>query len=222
MNRTKITLIIASSIDGRIALPNGDATNFGSSEDKKLLSESLSKVDATLFGAGTLKSHKSTFLVKDEDNNISSKQPVSIVAGDSNNFSNEWLYFKQPIKRWLIHSNISNKKNNDYSFEKEFFFEGSWEKTLKVINKEGFSNIGLLGGTKLINSFILENLIDEIKITIIPKIIGGNFSWIPPLLGKNICDSSNHWIIQSIKKLNTNEIFIHYTRGSKDGFSSFE
>ena len=77
MNQTKITLIIASSIDGRIALPNGDATNFGSIEDKKLLSESLSKVDATIFGAGTLKAHKSTFLVKDENNNISAQQPVS-------------------------------------------------------------------------------------------------------------------------------------------------
>ncbi len=212
MNQPKIILIIASSIDGRIAFPNGDGTQFGSSEDKKLLSESLSKVDATIFGSGTLKSHQSTFLVKDNHNNISPKQPVSIVAGDFNNFSSDWSYFKQPVKRWLINSNTSNKKNNNYSFDRNFPFEGSWKKTLKVINKEGFKNIGLLGGQKLINSFILENLIDEIKITIIPKIIGGKFSWIPTLLEQNISNFSNNWIIQSVKELNTNEIFIHYKR----------
>ena len=216
MNQTKITLIIASSIDGRIAFPNGDGNHFGSNEDKKLLSESLSKVDATLFGSGTLKSHRSTFLVRDKDNNISSKQPLSIVAGDYNNFSSEWLYFKQPIRRWLINSNTVSKRNNNYSFEKEFFFQDSWEKTLKAINKEGFRNIGLLGGTKLITSFLLENLIDEIKITIIPKIIGGKFSWITPLIEQNIYNSSNNWIIQSVKKLNTNEIYIHYTRELRD------
>ena len=79
MNQTKVELIIASSIDGRIAFPDGDATNFGSHEDKKILNECLSNLDATIFGSGTLKAHQSTFLVK-ENNYISTKQPVSIVA----------------------------------------------------------------------------------------------------------------------------------------------
>ena len=104
MNKTRIILVIASSIDGRIALPNGDATNFGSIEDKKILSESLSQVDATLFGSGTLKAHQSTYLVKKNDINKSHKQPISIVTGDINQFSSKWLYFQQPITRWLIHS----------------------------------------------------------------------------------------------------------------------
>ena len=211
MNQTKVELIIASSIDGRIAFPDGDATNFGSHEDKKILNECLSNLDATIFGSGTLKAHQSTFLVK-ENNYISTKQPVSIVAGNINNFSKEWLYFKQPIKRWLINSNNSNKNKNHYFFEKEFSFLGNWEKTLKLIKKEGISNIGLLGGTKLINAFIQENLIDEIKITIVPKIIGGKFSWIPPLSKQNNYGRSQNWIIKSVKELNTNEIFIHYTR----------
>ena len=206
--------MIASSIDGRIAFPHGGETHLGSIEDKKWLSKSLSTVDATIFGSGTLQAHKSTFLVKKNGSNISSQQPVSIVTGDFRNFSNQWSYFKQPIQRWLINSN-RNESKSKLSFNKEFSFQGSWEKTLELINKEGISNIALLGGTQLINSFMEENLIDEIKITIVPKIIGGKFSWISPFSGDNLYNLNNTWILESVKELNTNEIFIHYTRKNR-------
>ena len=87
---------------------------------------------------------------------------------------------------------------------------------MKEINKEGIRSIALLGGTKLINSFIKENLIDEIKITIVPKIIGGGFTWIQPSKALNIYNFRNNWIIQSIRELNTNEIFIHYAREKRE------
>ncbi len=215
MNKPKIILIIASSIDGRIAYPHGGESHLGSLEDRKILSESLSKVDATIFGSGTLKAHKSTFLVKEKYQNISHKQPVSIIAGNSNTFSDKWLYFKQPIKRWLISSEVRVKKNI-FNFDKEFLFKGTWKKTLEVFQKEGIKNIALLGGAKLISSFSKENLIDEIKITIVPKIIGGNFTWINPIIEKDCFNSSSNWIVHSLKELNTNEIFIHYTRKKRD------
>ena len=66
MNRPNITLIIASSLDGRIALPEGGNKNLGSSEDRVVLNKALKNMDATIFGSGTLKAHKSTFLVKDK------------------------------------------------------------------------------------------------------------------------------------------------------------
>ena len=47
------------------------------------------------------------------------------------------------------------------------------------IKKAGINRLALLGGANLINSFIKEDLIDEIKITIAPRIIGGKFTWIP-------------------------------------------
>ncbi len=219
MKKTKVILIIASSIDGRIALPTGTNTSIGSIEDKKLLNESLKKVDATIFGSGTLKAHKSTFLVKnfakESYNNLNLKQPISIVAGNIKDFSDEWLYFRQPIERWLVKKN-SDGKNDALEFKKEFLFQGTWSKTLDTINKEGIKNIALLGGSKLIDSFAKENLIDEIKITFVPKILGGSFTWIASKNTKNIYGFNNEWNIKSVKKINTKEIFIHYTRSIRD------
>ena len=216
MKKPKIILVIASSLDGRIAFPQGGETHLGSKYDRKLLNKSLTKVDATLFGSGTLKAHQSTFLLKKKHflknkDEILLNQPISIVAGNSINFVKSWRYFNQPIKRWLISSD-RNIKDSKVNFEKTFFYENSWLHTLNILKKEGIDKIALLGGSKLIESFFKEDLIDEIKITICPKVIGGKYTWIPFKEENVICNFKNIWKIKVTKVLNTSEIFMHYTK----------
>ena len=169
MSIPRVIIVIASSLDGRIAFPGGGESHLGSEEDKKMLNQNLSMVDATIFGLGTLIAHQSTYLIKNlNDNdqaNISKSQPISIVASNSKKFNSNWKYFRQPIRRWLISSSkVDNSSNND--FEKQLFFEDSWGKTLITLKKQGIKDLALLGGAKLINSFIKEDLITDIKITI--------------------------------------------------------
>ena len=80
MNKPSIILIIACSLDGRIALPIGGKTHLGTSEDKKILNKALLDVDATLFGSGTLIAHQCTYLVKENlfsnNSTISDFQPI--------------------------------------------------------------------------------------------------------------------------------------------------
>ena len=54
MSIPRVIIVIASSLDGRIAFPGGGETHLGSEEDKKMLNQNLSMVDATIFGLGTL------------------------------------------------------------------------------------------------------------------------------------------------------------------------
>jgi len=211
----RVTIFIASSLDGRIAFPEGGESHLGSEEDKRMLNNNLSIVDATIFGFGTLKAHQSTYLIKNlceaNEAKISKNQPISIIASNSKKFNRNWKYFRQPIRRWLISSNkVDNSSNND--FEKEILFENSWEKTLICLKKQGINNLALLGGAKLINSFIKEDLITDIKITIIPQIIGGKYTWIPPEQSKDIFNVKRLWEIKSIKNLMNNEIHIHYKK----------
>ena len=218
MKRPEITLVIASSLDGRIALPQGGETHLGSKYDKKLLNNSLTKVDATLFGSGTLKAHQSTFLIRKKHflknrKEISVDQPISIIAGNSKNFSKNWSYFNQPIRRWLISSDI-NIKDTKVNFDKTIFYQNSWLFTLNILKKEGIKKIALLGGAKLVESFFKEDLIDEIKITICPKIIGGQYTWIPFKKNKEIFNFENRWKIETTKVLKTSEVFMHYTKKS--------
>ena len=215
MSIPRVIIVIASSLDGRIAFPGGGESHLGSEEDKKMLNQSLSMVDATIFGLGTLKAHESTYLIKNLNENneakISKNQPISIIASNSKKFNSNWKYFRQPIRRWLISSSkVDNSSNND--FEKQLFYEDSWSKTLISLKKQGINDLALLGGAKLINSFIKEDLITDIKITIIPQIIGGKYTWIPPEETNEIFNLKRLWEIKSIKNLMNNEIHIHYKK----------
>ena len=211
----RVTIVIASSLDGRIAFPEGGESHLGSEEDKRILNNNLSIVDATIFGFGTLKAHQSTYLIKNHfkknEVKISKNQPISIVASNSRNFNNKWKYFRQPIRRWLISSNKVDTSSNS-EFEKQLIFENSWEKTLISLKNEGINDLALLGGTKLINSFVKEDLISDIKITIIPRIIGGKYTWIPTEETNEIFNLKKLWDIKSIKNLMNNEIHIHYQK----------
>ena len=215
MNTPRIVIIIASSLDGRIAFPQGGESHLGSTKDRKILDEYLSTVDATIFGLGTLKAHQSTYLVKNHYENgeikISKNQPISMIACNSMKFNKDWKYFKQPIKRWLISSNKTDEKEK-IDFDKEINYKNSWSETLLSIKQAGINRIALLGGAKLINSFVKENLVDEIKLTITPRIIGGQFTWIPTEKTNQIFNFKQFWNIKSIKELDKNEIHIHYTR----------
>jgi len=211
----RVIIVIASSLDGRIAFPRGGESQLGSEEDKKMLNQNLSMVDATIFGLGTLIAHQSTYLIKNlNDNgevNISKSKPISIVASNSKKFNSNWKYFSQPIRRWLISSSkVDNSSNN--KFEKKLFFEDSWKKTLIPLKKQGINDLALLGGAKLINSFMKEDLITDIKITIIPRIIGGSYTWIPPEQTNEIFNLKRLWEIKSIKNLMNNEIHVHYKK----------
>ena len=215
MSIPKVTIVIASSLDGRIAYPEGGESHLGSEEDRKMLNQNLSKVDATIFGLGTLKAHESTYLIKNRNESneakISKSQPISIVASNSKKFNSNWKYFRQPIRRWLISSSkVNNLSNSD--FEKQLFFEDSWSKTLILLKKQGINDLALLGGAKLINSFIKEDLITDIKITIIPRIIGGKYTWIPPEQTNEIFNLKRLWEIKSIQNLMKNEIHVHYKK----------
>jgi len=211
----EVIIVIASSLDGRIAFPEGGESHLGSEEDRTMLNQNLSMVDATIFGLGTLQAHESTYLIKNRNEKneakISKSQPISIVASNSKKFNSNWKYFRQPIRRWLISSSkVDNLSNND--FEKQLFFEDSWGQTLISLKKEGINNLALLGGAKLINSFIKEDLITDIKITIIPRIIGGRYTWIPAEQTNEIFNLKRIWEIKSIKNLMNNEIHVHYKK----------
>ena len=215
MSKPRIILVIASSIDGRIAFPDGGGSHLGTFEDKKILNNSLSEVDATLFGSGTLKAHQSNFLIKKfqakNDIKISNKQPIAIVAGNPTKFSFDWKFFNQPIKRWLLNSNQEPFKDSS-KFEKVFTLKNNMKDILELLQQEGLNSIALLGGSKLIYTFALEDLIDEIKITIVPKLIGGDYSWIPTSEKQSIFKSNQQWRLISSQELSTHEMFLHYSK----------
>jgi len=103
-----VKLVIASSIDGRIAYPGGGKTQLGQSGDRSVLEESLAWSDGILMGGQTLRDHKSICIIKNKSllkQRISEgkdEQPIALLASNQNSFPVNWLFFKQPVQRWIL------------------------------------------------------------------------------------------------------------------------
>ena len=64
MKKRWVRLVLASSIDGRIAYPQGGKTQLGKSGDRFVLEESLAWSDGILMGGQTLRDHQSICIIK--------------------------------------------------------------------------------------------------------------------------------------------------------------
>tara|TARA_Y100001968_G_C19236886_1_gene657366 strand:- start:154 stop:831 length:678 start_codon:yes stop_codon:yes gene_type:complete len=223
LKKTWVKLVLASSIDGRIAYPKGGKTQLGNSGDRLALEESLAWSDAILMGGQTLRDHKSICIIKNK--NLINKrisegkidQPISLIASNQIDFPINWLFFKQPVQRWLLQK--QSKKNLNIlpnGFHKKINLKLTWRDSLDDLNQKGLSKIVLLGGANLISTFLIEDVINELQITITPHLLGGNYSWVSSKLSNlnTMMNESNSWILKEIKKLGNNELLIRYLRNS--------
>lgn len=56
------------------------------------------------------------------------------------------------------------------------FVKGGVEEVVKNVNKQGYQRVWLVGGGKIVSSFINQGLVDEYIITVIPTILGSGIS----------------------------------------------
>lgn len=222
MKKSFVRLIIAVSIDGKIAFPDCGKTRIGGESDRQVLENALAWADCTLMGGETLRANKSTCLIKNtkllkERSSLGkSAQPISIIVSEKGIFDKNWIYFQQPIQRWLIsHSPSNNCIQN--GFTNNILFDENWEKTVNQLNDLGLYRIALLGGSKLLYSMLTDDQVDEFQLTICPRMIGGDKTWIP--IGNNCTNlaigNSNSWQLKSINTLEGNEVLINYLRNRK-------
>ena len=219
MKKPWVKLVLASSIDGRIAYPQGGKTQLGQSGDRLVLEESLAWSDGILMGGQTLRDHQSICIIKNKSllkQRISAgkhEQPIALLASNQINFSVDWLFFKQPVQRWLLQKQDNkNELTLPNGFDERIYLKNTWRESLDELYQRGISKIVLLGGANLISNFIIENLIDELQITITPHILGGNYCWVSSKLNNlnTIMNLNNKWVLKESAKLGNNELLIRY------------
>ena len=223
MKKNWVKLVLASSIDGRVAYPEGGETQLGQSGDRLVLEESLAWSDGILMGGQTLRDHQSICVIKNKNllkqRTLEGKneQPVALIASNQIHFPANWLFFKQPLQKWLIQAqDKKNKIKPPNGFDKQINLKITWRDSLDDLYHKGIAKIVLLGGANLISAFLLEDLIDELQITITPFLIGGDYCWVSSKLNNlnTIMNKKNNWILKESKKLGNNELLIRYFRNN--------
>ncbi len=216
--------MLAISIDGRLALPAGGKTHLGGKGDQQALEEALTWSDCTLMGARTLQAHQSTCLIKttkfikQRRSENRSDQPISIIVSKHNPYDDNWPFFTQEIERWLLtKSENSLEKPMLKGYNNSLFLKATWSETLDQLKNFGLQRIVLLGGAELTESLLIEDQIDELYLTITPKVVGGTHTWIPAkddLLPLTLMNSDS-WHLKSTKRLDNHELLMRYFRNRR-------
>ncbi len=215
----RIRLVIAVSLDGRITQASGGKANLGGAGDRKALEEALAWSDATLMGRTTLSMHQSTCLINNKQlinqrrEEGRPDQPLSLIVSKKGAIDNSWKFFSQPVQRWLI-SPYKMSELLSQSFDGQLLMKETWGQTLELLNQKGFSKIVLLGGTKLITSLLLEDKVDELQITFVPRILTGEYSWTSLKIGNLPIDLSkiNSWTLEDMTDIGGSEVLMKYLR----------
>ena len=216
MKRPSVRLVLAVSLDGRLAPSSGGAAQLGGAGDRHVLEQALAWSDAVLIGAGTLRAHRCTCLIRDQQLLAQRKQdgrplqPAAFVVSRNPDFCQDWPFFQQPLDRHLLTPDLMSAEG----FCATYRLQPSWDSTLVELAAMGFYRLVLLGGAGLCGSLLEADQVDELQLTLSPRLLGGRFSWIPsdgfsmpPALSQ-----PDAWMLISADRLSGNELLVRYGR----------
>ncbi|MFL0760550.1 MAG: RibD family protein [Prochlorococcus sp.] len=220
-----IRLVLAISLDGRLTSAAGGAAQLGGAGDRRALEEALAWADGVLIGAGTLRVHQSTCLIHDQDlldQRMSagrSAQPTAVVVSRQQWYSAEMPFFQQPIERWLLSPDqLSAEGFKDplppVGYQRQLLFEQDWVQVLNRLAELGLSRVVLLGGAQLALSLLQADVVDELQLTLTPKLLGGMHTWVPHQVGglpEGLWEAES-WQLQAVEPLADNELLLSYIR----------
>ena len=179
-SRPFVRLVLAISLDGRLAPPVGGAAQLGGEGDRRALEQALAWGDACLIGAGTLRAHQCTCLIRSPQlleqrrSEGRAEQPAAVVVSRSPDFDQDWLFFRQPLQRWVL-----APAPVEAGFERWIPLGESWSQRLEALGSAGIQRLVLLGGARLAADLLAADCVDALQLTLVPQLLGGRFSWLP-------------------------------------------
>lgn len=226
--RPHTTVILAMTVDGKIADYQRNPARFSSNNDKNHLENQIAQVDAVLFGAATLRTYGTSLpitnprLLQQRNERHQPSQPIHIVCSASGKIDPNLPFFRQPLPRWLLTTALgANDWQESYqdNFEKILPFEQpnnvnanvnvDWDYVFNNLYQSEIYKLAILGGGTLIASLFEADLIDELWLTICPIILGGKTAPTPVEGTGFIAEHGKILELLSIEKINQ-ELFLHY------------
>lgn len=210
----QIRLVLAVSLDGRLAPPAGGAAQLGGAGDRRVLEEALAWADAVLIGARTLRLHGSTCLIhrpellEQRRRAGRSLQPMAVVVSRSGQLEPDLPFFRQPLRRGLLRPDApGGAAPRPPGFEQCWPLE-TWPQALVALGATGLDRLVLLGGAELAGALLALDLVEQLQLTLCPLLLGGPHSWLP----EGVALPAGGWELQEQRPLGEGELLLRYGR----------
>ncbi len=224
-SRPWATVILAMSLDGKIASAQAPEQLFGSIHDYQHLEELVAQADAVLFGAGTLRTGGTAMRVQRESliqariDQGTPAQPIQIVCSQSGDIDPNLRFFQQPIPRYLLTTTTGAGAWPESKHFEQILTPTTADGLVDLVaaygefERLGIKKLAVLGGGVLIAALLGKNLIDEWWVTLCPLILGGTTAATPVAgLGFSV-DNAPRFHLKQTRQIG-DELFLNYQRVS--------
>ncbi len=212
-SRPHVILSAAMSIDGKIATRNGES-KLSSRKDLLRVHKLRANVDAILVGKNTLMVDDPSLTVK----YVKGKNPIRIILDSEGSLKSTSQIIKTcriiptiiAVSEKITQKNIVRLEREGLEVIKCGQNKIDLKKLLPILRKKNIKKLLVEGGGLTNWSFIKDELIDEIIITITPYVLGGS-SAISLVQGEGF-DKISHAPLLKLKKISKikNELVLYY------------
>jgi 5-amino-6-(5-phosphoribosylamino)uracil reductase len=208
----RLRLVLAISVDGRLAPAQGGAAQLGGPGDRAVLEEALAWADGCLIGAATLRLHGTTCLIHRPEllarrlQQRRSPQPIALVVSRGGSLDSDLPFFSQPVERWLL-SHGAQEPSPRFAAHLPL---PTWPECLAQLASLGLGRLVVLGGAQLATALLSEGLVEELQLTLCPRLLGGGHGWVTSLAPDL---SSQSWELVEHRPLSGGELLLRYRLG---------
>ena len=186
MDRPFVTMNMAMTADGKITSVRREEPRFTSRLDKKTMDKYRAEADAVLVGAGTLRADNPPLHVRDPEMQAYraslGKPPglLNVVVSASARMDPKGRFFTEPEAAGRIVATVeraSASRREALAAVAEVWVLGEervdLRELLRRLKARGVERLLVEGGGDLNWSFIRDDLLDELYVTLAPALLGG-------------------------------------------------
>jgi len=178
MPRPTVTGIVAMTLDGKIATRDRDDATFSSPADRRLLNETAARADAVVTGAATVRALDPTLRVTPRSLLRGRPEPLRAILSRSGLLGPDLRIFGPGPKTVVFTSEYASPAARRAL---EAVTDVRVSKGIDVTAKDvveglaagGARKILVEGGGEVLWTFISQDLLDELLVTVCPVIAGG-------------------------------------------------
>ncbi len=212
---------VAMSADGKISTHRRETFSMGSREDRHLMDRLRARADAVIVGSRTVKLDGWAIRVRDarvRRERVAGGRPphpLNVVVSTRLDLPARCEFFEHPeTQRLIVTSRLAPQSRvRRFATHGDVWVAPSTRIRPRVVLRElrarGCKRVLLEGGGELNYSFLEEKLVDEIYITITPRILGGG-SAPTPVDGRGFLWTSQVGLALVSARRRGEEVFLRY------------
>ena len=221
-NRPFVSINMVSSIDGKVSI-QGTSSDLGSTYDRVVMNTIRSGHDAIMVGLGTIRAEKYSPKLPEP---LAQRrlfrglrpQPWLVLATTSEQFPHENLIHADSDNTLILRPESAEGRleSADLEGKREWIKGKSPERTIDIAQalrllrkKYDVKKLLVEGGPSLNHQLAEAGLVDQLFLTVSPKLLGGSNGKSPGILQGNPLKTPTELMI-STSYIVDNEVFLHY------------